>query len=337
MSKTNSSSAMAIVATAVVVSTTTLVLWIRWKKQSKSSPAVSEIHVYPIKSCAQSTLDCAIPTPQGFEGDRMLQVTDGNGKYCTPRDPDKAKLFQISVELWGDGLTLEAPNMEQPLDLDLTTTNTTTPVKVEVLEAPEKLTLQDYGDKAAAWLEQATGIPKCRLTGIGPEFERFAQVNSAQGDAIPTYTAAPMSLADEAPYLLTNQASLDDLNKRLKARGKDPVDMRRFRPNLVVKGLKPWQEDCLKKVRIHHVEFHVWQRCGRCIMTTIDRDTLKRGPEPLATLSTFREREHGMRNFGMHLIPVLPIPEGATITVDDEVEILEYDEDRLAEWKRLFG
>jgi uncharacterized protein YcbX len=73
-------------------------------------------------------------------------------------------------------------------------------------------------------------------------------------------------------------------------------------------------------------------------MTTIDRDTLERGPEPLATLSTFRERDQGMRNFGMHLIPVEDsLKEGATISVDDEVEILEYDEDRLAEWTKLYG
>lgn len=39
-------------------------------------------------------------------------------------------------------------------------------------------------------------------------------------------------------------------------------------------------------------------------MITIDRETLKRGKEPLATLSEFRERSHGQRNFGMHLIAV---------------------------------
>ena len=81
--------------------------------------------------------------------------------------------------------------------------------------------------------------------------------------------------------------------------------MRRFRPNIVVAGLKPWEEDTLRRLRIGGVEFHVWQRCGRCVMTTIDRDTLTRGKEPLATLSTFRERAHGQRNFGMHLVPTV--------------------------------
>jgi uncharacterized protein YcbX len=220
-------------------------------------------------------VDEATPTIRGFEGDRIAQVTDKNGKYCTPRDRDKAKLFHVQVEIWGDSLILKVPPVkeeeeEQPLELNLVTAKTT-PLTVEVNEAVEKLTLHDYGDEVAAWMEQATGIVGCRLTGVGPDWNRNSRVNPDQGDAIPTEGGvAPVSLADEAPYLLTNQASLDDLNKRLKARGKPPVDMRRFRPSIVIHGLKAWEEDCLKKIRISGVEFWVWQRCGHCVMTTIN-------------------------------------------------------------------
>ena len=340
MSSKAGSSLIPVVTTVAVVSAS--VTWLFWKQIKRSvlgAVTVDELNVYPIKSCAELSLDAATPTARGFEGDRMAQVTDKNGKYCTPRDPDKAKLFHVKAEVWGDALLLlKSPNVDEPLELDLDKFKTD-PVKVEVLESPEKLTLQDYGNEAAAWFEKATGIPGCRLTGIGDDFDRSSRVNSDQGDAIPTATGrAPVSLADEAPYLLTNKASLDDLNRRLKARGQPPVDMRRFRPNIVLTGLKPWEEDTLKKIRINHVEFWVWQRCGRCIMTTIDRDTLERGPEPLATLSSFRERDKGMRNFGMHLIPVEEtILEGSTIAVDDEIEILECDNERRKEWERLFG
>lgn len=70
-------------------------------------------------------------------------------------------------------------------------------------------------------------------------------------------------------------------------------------------------------------------------MTTIDRDSLERCGEPLSTLSTFRER-NGQRNFGMHLIPARPweLTEDR-IYLGDEVEILEYDKERRAEWMRL--
>ena len=134
-------------------------------------------------------------------------------------------------------------------------------------------------------------------------------------------------------YLLVNEASLNDLNRRLKARGKFSINMDRFRPNIVVTGLEPWQEDCLKKIQIGNVQFHVWQRCGRCTMTTINRETLERGPEPLSTLSTFRERENGMRNFGMHLIPMSPIPNDATVVVGENIKILQYDHECLVDSK----
>ena len=97
-----------------------------------------------------------------------------------------------------------------------------------------KVKLQDYGDEVARWLQTATGIENARLTGIGAGYKRIVEVNPDQGDKIPTEQDAPLSLADEAPYLLTSTSSLKDLNQRMQKRGKDPVDMRRFRPNIVI-------------------------------------------------------------------------------------------------------
>ena len=51
----------------------------------------------------------------------------------------------------------------------------------------------------------------------------------------------------------------------------------------------------------------------------------------MATMATFRERAHGQRNFGMHLVP----EEGAcrvqcSLAIGDSVEVLEVDEARHA-------
>ena len=74
-------------------------------------------------------------------------------------------------------------------------------------------------------------------------------------------------------------------------------------------------------------------------MTTIDRDTLERCGEPLKALSAFRERANGQRNFGMHLIPVMESlgdDSDNNVMVGDEIEVLEYDEERRKEWMHLF-
>ena len=47
-----------------------------------------------------------------------------------------------------------------------------------------------------------------------------------------------VSFGEFAPYLITNEASLDALNEELPM----PVSMTRFRPNIVVRGLKAWEE-----------------------------------------------------------------------------------------------
>mmetsp|Transcript_65274 Transcript_65274/g.123652 ORF Transcript_65274/g.123652 Transcript_65274/m.123652 type:complete len:347 (+) Transcript_65274:37-1077(+) len=317
------------------------VLWgRRRRRKSLCGPArVTDLLIYPIKSCAEIRREIAVVGARGFEGDRVLQVTDSDGKFCTPRDKDKVRLFHVCCQLDDlDTLTLSYGDLK-PLSVSLSKTTST--VRAKILGAPRPNDnyemLLDYGDEVATWLASATGIEGCRLTGIGPDYHRTVFVNPKQADDVPEEDA-PVSLGDEAPYLLTTLASLCDLNRRLGERGQPAVDMRRFRPNMVLEGTRPWEEDSWKRIRIGTAEFWVWQRCSRCVMTTIDRDTLERGPEPLKTMTTFRERAHGCRNFGMHLVPVAATAgAGIRLSIGDAVEVLEYDAERKAEWQQRFG
>ena len=326
-------------------------------KRQNARPSVAELYIYPIKSCAETSAKSACVTARGFEGDRMFQCTS-LGFVCTPRDKDKARLFHVKPSLTNDGGTLTLEMAErwkpylEPLVIDLGSAktrprscgiNSETDQRVfsvahaDRAQYAEKHELADYGDAVAAWLGKATGIAGVRLSGAPPSFARTMVPNPAQEEPIPTAAAAPVNLSDEAPYLLASVESLADLNRRMGERGQPPVEMRRFRPNIVIRGLKAWEEDSIKQVKIGGVLFWAWQRCGRCRMTTIDRETLAYGPEPLATLSTFRERANGQRNFGIHLVPVEPVLEGAKISVDGAVEVVEWHEERREEWKRLFG
>lgn len=78
-------------------------------------------------------------------------------------------------------------------------------------------------------------------------------------------------------------------------------------------------------------------------MKTIDRNTLSRTPEPLLTLATFRKRDNNHKFFGVHLVPVVPKGQTAInmtqceIHVGGEIEVLEYDMERWAEWMKLFS
>jgi uncharacterized protein YcbX len=125
-----------------------------------------------------------------------------------------------------------------------------------------------------------------------------------------------VSFADVTPILLTSTSSLADLSERA---GRD-IDMRRFRPNLVVSGTAPFAEDTWREIRIGAVRFRVAGACARCAITTRDPDTGGQldPHEPLRTLQRFHRGRDGSAMFGQYLIPV---NEGA-IGVGDKVEVL---------------
>jgi len=103
-----------------------------------------------------------------------------------------------------------------------------------------------------------------------------------------------------------------------KARGEGPcapVAMARFRPTVVVDGIgAAFVEDDWRQVQIGDVEFRFAERCDRCVLTTIDPQTLEMGKEPLRTLAKHRQWDHKTL-FGIRIIPVT----GGTIRVGDAV------------------
>ena len=118
------------------------------------------------------------------------------------------------------------------------------------------------------------------------------------------------------PILLILEASLEDLNARLE----NPVSMRNFRPNIVVKGCDSFEEDIWKRIKIGECEFRVVQKCERCVFTTIDPDTLEKNKkaEPLRTLANYRRTSGNDVAFGVHMIP----EKLGTIRLGDQVEVI---------------
>ena len=79
--------------------------------------------------------------------------------------------------------------------------------------------------------------------------------------------------------------------------------MNRFRPNIVVRGCEPFAEDTWNKIKAGSVELAVVKPCARCVVTTIDKETLAQNKEPLKTLARYRKHELGAI-FGQNVIPL---------------------------------
>jgi uncharacterized protein len=106
-----------------------------------------------------------------------------------------------------------------------------------------------------------------------------------------------VGFADAYPILLMAESSVANLNTRLDV----PVPMNRFRPNFVVTGSMPYEEDEWKEIVIGGFRFHCVKPCARCAITTVDQQTGKKGKEPLQTLSRYRNVD-GNVLFGMNVI-----------------------------------
>lgn len=164
----------------------------------------------------------------------------------------------------------------------------------------------DCGDEAANWFSDFLGTPARLVYFPENEFRQCDPVYAQPGDQT--------AFSDGFPYLLISQASLDDLNGRLDT----PVEMKRFRPNLVVTGNQAFDEDSWKRIRIGDVTFRLVKPCSRCIIPSIDPQTGTKTAEPLRALSRYRMRDNKIF-FGQNLIA-----EGSgELQVGMPVEILE--------------
>ena len=167
----------------------------------------------------------------------------------------------------------------------------------------------DAGDAAARWMSDALDKP-VRLVAMDDRYKR-------RPDPDCTLPGDEVSFADCYPVLAIGRSSLDDLNTRTPA----PASMRRFRPNFVVSGGTPYEEDGWRRIRIGSVEFEGVENCERCELPTVDPDTGVPDPrrEPMRTLARYRRRATGGVFLGQNLVP-----RGAgTVRVGDRVVVIE--------------
>ncbi len=278
---------------------------------------VTQLFVYPVKSLKGQSVSAATLTALGFEHDRRWMVVDSEGTFLSQRRCERMALVtpRVARDAYGRvALELSAPALMShsimvPLDESPAAVRDH-PVRVwdDVMHG-----VHDQGDLAGRWLSQALGIDNLHLVYMSACTPRRAVAAA--------YAVRPeedsTSFSDGFPYLICSQASLNDLNRRiLAAHAADaaegagepagepmrPLGWDRFRPNIVLSGLGPYEEDRVGSFLVlgGKAQLRVVKPCSRCKMTTIDQE-LGRSPrgggvvctdlEPLRTLATYRK--HG--------------------------------------------
>jgi uncharacterized protein YcbX len=164
--------------------------------------------------------------------------------------------------------------------------------------------------EAGQWFSDFFG-EACRLVFIPPEVHRPVDPEFAPGHRA--------GFADGYPLLVATEASLSALNADLP----QPLSMLRFRPNMVVRGASPWEEDRWRVMEVGGASVRLVKPCARCSVTLVDQETGEVGEEPLRTLSRVR-RWDGKTFFGQNAI----FSRNGSFRVGQSVRIVEEGESR---------
>jgi uncharacterized protein len=195
-------------------------------------------------------------------------------------------------------MVLRAPGM-LALHIQLDTVEAATRAQVwdDIVKA------YDMGALAAQWVTDYLKRP-ARLVRFDPEETRLSD---------PAWTGdlkAQNAFADAYPLLVTNTASLQDLNDKLSVKGVAPIPMQRFRPNLVLHGLKAFDEDHIDEIEITTddgpVTLRLVKPCDRCAVPNVNPADASTSNEPGDTLAGYRAdaRVKGAVTFGMNAVVV---------------------------------
>lgn len=233
---------------------------------------VSQLFIYPIKSLGGIALNTAQLTDRGLQHDRRWMLIDDNNRFLSQREHAQMALFKLEVladalkVTYTDGSTINIPFISLKENL------------LDVVIWDDTCTGQLVSDAIDAWFTVKLGIP-VRLVYMPDETHRAAD---------PRYTTQGTiaSFADAYPALLIGQASLDDLNSRLA----DKLPMNRFRPNIVFTGGEAYSEDQMNHITINGIDMYGVKLCARCVMTTINQETIAKSKEPLKTLASYRRK-----------------------------------------------
>jgi hypothetical protein len=246
---------------------------------------LSNITIYPIKSCGGISLDAALLEPRGLQYDRRWMLVDDDGMFISQRTCPRMAL--IEPRIGEENLEIEAPDMEPLLVPLVMEHHVTDPVQVwnDAVEAVS------VGDEASEWFSEFLG-DHCKLVAMTESSVRYVDETYA-------HTREQVSFADGFPLLLLSEASLADLNSRLAKL----LPMNRFRPNLVVKGCSAYAEDSWNEISVGTIRLRVVKPCARCVIPTTDQRTGERDVEPLLTLATYRKRDNKIF-FGQNVLPI---------------------------------
>jgi len=266
-------------------------------------PRITSFTLYPIKSCVGQSVESWVLNTSGFVFDRMFAIYDEQGKMVS---------LQRNIRL---GLIKPEINLQERI-LYIHFEDDCFVVNIDTFENHNHSLVNTWLSNV---LQQKVMLIK--------------------------QTERNKNFSNTSPFLVLNEESLLDLNLRIMNKHtilsklpdffswksiavKQPwlheqIKAERFRPNIIIKDLMPYQEDKITSFNVKNkdITFVSERQCSRCYTTTMNTEKQSRDPnlEPMTTLLTYRKKKDGVMFGGLFFLDVKS--EGMTISIHDEIDV----------------
>ncbi|PSN73649.1 MOSC-domain-containing protein [Corynespora cassiicola Philippines] len=313
---------------------------------------ITNLYIYPIKSCHGISVRSAKLLPTGLDLDRQwMWIAHPSNTFLTIRQNARMTLIRPSYTASTDTLTITAPapnSIDAKLEFSipahpspawLAENASRERVKIWNTWTPAHVFSADLTEGFDAFFGQ-----EVRLVYKSPEEVEEPRALKSNGAKEILGREGRTCFPDMMPVLVGCESSIEELNERVgKVEGGEGprIDVRRFRPNVLVKGHEAWSEDRWKTVSIlppstragsikgggGKITLDVTQRCARCHVPNVDPETAEEHKrQPWDTLMKYRRVDEGIKFkpcFGMLCVP----REGGEVKVGMKMSVDEVTDD----------
>ncbi|GFS69678.1 mitochondrial amidoxime-reducing component 1 [Nephila pilipes] len=276
-----------LIIAAVAVSLAGLLLWKKKKHSFVKVGKISKLYFFPVKSLRGMEVTHGKCTKIGFEVngllDRSFMLVDSKGVLISQREAPNLALLTLKID--GRNLIVTSPS-GKILKIEIRESVASSDSIIECWIHTERIEGVDCGEEAAAFFRSHTNLPDICLVRYFPSLPKREFVKNKEFFR-KLRNENPVGFPDLAPFHIMSQPTIDDLNSKLEDQ---KVSVLNFRPNILVEGCKPYEEDAWRYIKFRSGAL----MCNlilvtRCILTTNDPFTgILTKKEPLVTLRKYR-------------------------------------------------
>lgn len=232
---------------------------------------ISKIFIYPIKSCRGIEMLSADITTNGLRYDHQFAVINSLNEILTLRSRPKMAGIVPAFDESMDKLIISAPNhLAIEFSLEERVPTSTDRIRCRIWD--DVVDGYEVDPTISQWFSDVIGEKKLKFVRYTAAFlQTTPEVKSKVN------IKKPLKSFTESSYLLISEESLIDFNQHLSAfspvspsRPSLELTILRFRPNIVVKGCQPYDEDQWDGlITSGGIKLSIEKLCTRCSMPNV--------------------------------------------------------------------